>query len=116
MDASKKANLIDAGINVDSALERFMGNEKMLEKYFNRFLEEKSYGALLDAIAANDPQTAASSAHMLKSVCGSIGCEQMFKMVVEQESLIKGGKWDEAVAMMPEITTAYEKICAALRS
>ena len=42
MDATRKARLEAAGINVDGALERFMGNASMLERYLGRFLEEKS--------------------------------------------------------------------------
>lgn len=115
MDADRKAKLEAAGINVDGALERFMGKDKMLEKYLNRFLSEKSYVALLEAVAADDQADAGAAVHTLKSVCGSIGCEKMQGLVVEQEKAIRGGEWAGAKGMMPAITAEYERICAALQ-
>lgn len=116
MDAQRKAKLLESGVNVDNALERFMGNEKMLEKYLGRFLNEKSYEALATAIKANDQAAAQAAAHTLKSVCGTIGCEGMQAQVVEQEKAMRAGNWDAAVAMMPEIEMTYAQICAALQA
>lgn len=116
MDAARKARLLEAGINVDSALERFMGNEKMLEKYLGRFLEEKSYAALEAAIAADDAEAAGAAMHTLKSVCGTIGCLDMQEMVLDQEKTLRAGDWEGAKAKMPRIETTYKNICEALRA
>ncbi len=116
MDAQRKAKLLEAGVNVDNALERFMGNEKMLDKYLGRFLNEKSYAALAAAIGANDQAGAQAAAHTLKSVCGAIGCEGMQEQVVRQEKAMKAGDWDKVVAMMPDIEKTYQTICAALQA
>lgn len=116
MDANRKANLLKAGVNVDSALERFMGNEKMLEKYLGRFLNEKSYAALKAAIAADDKEAAGAAVHTLKSVCGTIGCLEMQDLVVAQEKAIREGNWTEAKEMMGKIEEVYNIICAALQS
>lgn len=115
MDAVRKSRLCEAGVNVDHALERFMGNEKMLEKYLGRFLTEKSYAALVDAMAANDHDAAKAAVHTLKSVCGTIGCEGMQEQVLEQEKQMRADAWDAASAMMPQIQQTYAKICAALQ-
>lgn len=116
MDAQKKAELVNAGINVDAALERFMGNAAMLERYLTRFLSEKSYAALVDAVKADNQEAAAIAVHTLKSVCGTIGCDEMHNLVVEQEKAIRGGKWNDAVAMMPTIEKAYEHACEAIKA
>ena len=52
MDQDRKARLEAGGINIHGALERFMGNEAMLERYLQKFLTEKSYAGLEAAIAA----------------------------------------------------------------
>lgn len=114
MEADKKTRLTEAGVNLDSALQRFMGNEKMVEKYLDRFPTEKSYLELVEALKGNDSETAARAAHSLKSVCGTLGFEQMQKMVIDQESAIRNGRWEEAVDMMPEIETEFQRICAAI--
>lgn len=114
MDQDRKARLEAGGINIHGALERFMGNEAMLERYLRKFLTEKSYVGLEEAIAAGDREAAGVAAHSLKSVCGTIGCDAMQKLVLRQEQCMRSGNWDEAVRMMPEIAANYRKICAVL--
>lgn len=116
MDSQKKENLVNGGINVDAALDRFMGNEAMLLKYLNRFLTEKSYAALLQAITAENQKDAQAAVHTLKSVCGTIGCEEMQNMIVAQEAAMRSGNWAEAVSMMPQIEQAYSRICETLKA
>ena len=116
MDQDRKTRLKEGGINLSGALERFMGNEPMLERYLEKFLTEKSYAQLLEAVAAGDREAAGVAAHSLKSVCGTLGCETMQKLVLRQEQCIRAGNWDEAVTMMPEIASSYNGICAALRA
>lgn len=114
MDQDRKTRLEEGGINLSGALERFMGDEAMLERYLGKFLTEKSYAQLLEAVAAGDRETACIAAHSLKSVCGTLGCETMQKLVLRQEQCIRAGNWDEAVTMMPDIAASYRKICAVL--
>lgn len=116
MDAEKKAKLTAAGIDLNSALDRFMGNEAMLEKYLGRFLNEKSYHDLEEAIKADDKEAAGRAVHTLKSVCGSLGFGDMQNLVLDQEKAIRGGDWEAAKQMMPEISAVYDKICAALKN
>ncbi|MBD5539000.1 MAG: Hpt domain-containing protein [Desulfovibrio sp.] len=115
MDATRKERLKAAGINVDGALERFMGNEAMLERFLGRFLEEKSYAALAGAVAADDAAGAAAAVHTLKSVCGSLGCDRMQQLALAQEAKMRADDWPGAKAMMPELAEEYDRICAALR-
>lgn len=115
MEPERKQKLTGAGINVDKALERFMGNENMLNKYLGRFLEEKSYAALAAAIASGDKEQAAMAAHTLKSVCGTLGFEKMQQMVVDQEAAMRAGNWEDAVARQPAIAAEYERICEVIR-
>ena len=85
MDQTRKARLEAGGIMVDEALERFMGNEAMLERYLQKFLSEKSYAMLRDSLASNDWEAAGRAAHTLKSICGTKGCEAMQELVILQE-------------------------------
>ena len=89
MDQTRKARLEAGGIMVDEALERFMGNEAMLERYLQKFLSEKSYAMLRDSLASNDWEAAGRAAHTLKSICGTIGCEAMQELVILQERHIR---------------------------
>lgn len=115
MDEAKKSQLLAAGIDLDSALERFMGKESMLERYLGRFLEDKSFAALRLAAESGDRENARVSVHTLKSVCGSIGCSEMQALAIEQEKLMRAEQWDDAFAMMPQLAEAYDRVCSAIR-
>lgn len=71
MDNQLLNELKTAGANVDEALERFMGNEKLYEKFLKKFAEDPSYVSLLDAIEKEDNHAAFIAAHTLKGVCGN---------------------------------------------
>ena len=42
MDQTRKARLEAGGIMVDEALERFMGNEAMLERYLQKAMSQQT--------------------------------------------------------------------------
>lgn len=115
MEQQRKTRLEASGINVEGALDRFMGNEAMLERYFKKFPDEKSYIALQAAFAAEDKEAAKVAVHTLKGVCGTIGCDGMHAMVLRQEQLLRSGDWNGALEMMSDIAQIYDKICTALR-
>lgn len=116
MDSQKQDVLNAAGVNVEQALARFMNNEKMLTKYLGRFTTDKSYADLEAAMAANDHEAAKIAAHTLKSVCGTLRCDNMYALVIEQETAMRSDDWDKATKLMPEITAEYNKICQAIQS
>lgn len=49
MEAWKKEQLTAAGVDVHGALERFMGNEALLERMLQRFTGDANYAQLLAA-------------------------------------------------------------------
>lgn len=61
-----------AGIDVDSAMERFMGNEDVLRTFLRKLPEDASYREMLYAIEKKDIQLAFDSAHRLKGILGNL--------------------------------------------
>lgn len=58
MQAEKREQLEKAGIDVSGALERFMGNDALLERFLNKFLSDANYEKLTAAMDAGDKETA----------------------------------------------------------
>lgn len=54
MDILKKERLEQAGIDVDDVLERFMGNEALLDRMLKGFLQDQNYSVLCQAMEAGD--------------------------------------------------------------
>ena len=61
-----------AGIDVDSAMERFMRNEAVLRTFLRKLPEDTSYQEMLYAIEQKDVQRAFDSAHKLKGILGNL--------------------------------------------
>ncbi len=115
MDANRKANLEAAGIRVEDALGRFMGNEMLLEKFLAKFLDDASYSRLKEAVSRGDHEEELRASHTLKGVCGNLSISGLYDLTTRQVALMREGKWEEAEAMMPEIDRAYDTAAAAIR-
>ena len=114
MDQEKRKDLEAAGIDVQSALERFMDNEMLLERFLKKFLDDPNYEKLKAAQAAGDREGAVTASHSLKGVCGNLSMTELFDLLTRQVAAFRADDWEGAVAMMPELDRMYEGLCAAI--
>lgn len=68
MNEKLKEQLRQAGVDVEKAVERFMGNEDLYWKFALRFLEDKNTQMLSEALEKQDVKEAFAAAHNLKGV------------------------------------------------
>ncbi len=115
MTAERLQRLTDAGIDVSEALGRFMGNEGLLERFLKKFLDDQNYDALCKAISDGDSEAALTASHTLKGVSGNLSMTELCGLMTEQVKAYRAGAPDEAAAMMPKITEAYQKVVAAIK-
>ncbi|WP_302779980.1 Hpt domain-containing protein [Intestinimonas butyriciproducens] len=113
MEAWKKEQLTAAGVDVHGALERFMGNEALLERMLQRFTGDANYAQLL-AADKRDTEEALRAAHTLKGMTGNLSMTALCPLFTRQVELLRAGDPDGAYAMLPEITLAYERIVGAI--
>ena len=100
--------LTQAGIDVDEALERVMGNEMLLD--------DTHFDQLRDAVAANDVDGAIAAVHSLKGTSGNLSMKPLFELANKQLALFRAGSWDEAVALMPQLEEAHRAMVAAVEA
>ncbi|MGN0578185.1 MAG: Hpt domain-containing protein [Ruminiclostridium sp.] len=108
--------LINAGIDVESAVKRFMGNEALYAKMLRKFLDDRNYENLVEAISLDNKADALAASHTLKGLCGNLSMDGLFKLFTEQVVLFRAEKWDEACGMMTEITAEYNATTDAIRA
>lgn len=116
MEAAIKERLEAGGIDVSDALGRFMGNDKLLERFLIKFLSDSNYEKLVTAIDAGDKETALIAAHTLKGVCGNLSMTGLFALLSKQVAAFRADDWDKGVELMPEITREYEAAVEAVSS
>ena len=107
--------LMDAGIDAESALNRMMGSEALLERLFRRFLEDGNFSALSAAIEAGDREGALTASHTLKGICGNLSMDRLYSLFSGQVDLMRAGDWEEAVNLMPRIREAYDEAVSAVK-
>ena len=114
MDESKKRDLLAAGIDVDGALARLMGNETLFLRLLQKFLADKNYAKLVNALETGDAEAALAASHTLKGVCGNLSMTALFDLLTRVAAL-RAGEWQEAVDMLAQIAPAYERVSGAIR-
>lgn len=114
METLQKERLTAAGIDVDGALERFMGNDALLERFLKKFLADGNYAALSAAVAAGDAAAALTASHTLKGVCGNLSMPELFRLLTCQVEALRAGDWARAESLMPEIDRAYGTVTRAI--
>ena len=114
MDALKKERLAAAGIDVDGALERFMGNDALLQRFLGKFLTDPNYAALAAAVEAGDLKGALTASHTLKGVCGNLSMPELFRLLTCQVEALRANDWNRAASLMPDISRAYGTVVRAI--
>lgn len=114
MDTTIKTALIDAGIDVDTALERFMGNENLLKRMLKKFVADGTFDALSEAVANGDTAAALTASHTLKGVSGNLSLSTLYELTAKQVDLYRAGDSAAADAMLTDIATARSKALAAI--
>lgn len=109
------AKLREAGVDVDGALERFLGNTDLFHKFLIKFLDDSNMKKLRAAMAAGNVTDAFSAAHTLKGVCGNLSLIKLQKIVSEQTELLRKKDMAGAAKMMPEILDEYNHISTIIR-
>lgn len=107
--------MTEGGINVEEAVERFMGKEALFVRFLTKFPDDVNYEKLEKAIEAGNAQEALNASHTLKGVCGNLSMSDLYRLFSEQTRLFRAEDWDGAVSMMPEIKASYEKAVAAIQ-
>jgi HPt (histidine-containing phosphotransfer) domain-containing protein len=116
MEDRVKNILTGAGIDPDSAIERFMGNEGLYFKFLFRFTSDENYRKLCDSIDSGDCKSAFEAAHTLKGVCGNLSLKALEQRIREQVEYLRSGEFEKAKSLMDSVKEEYEKASAAIES
>lgn len=107
MNEVSMKRLKDAGVDVDGALERFMNNTAMYEKFLKKFLSDPNYEALKSAVAGNECDKAFTAAHTLKGVSSNLSLTPLYEAVARQTELFRSEQFEEGAALMSQVDKAY---------
>lgn len=104
-----------AGIQVMELRDRMMNNDALIKMIVGKFLTDKTYSQLKDAVAQGDMAAAEFACHSLKGVCGNMALKDLFEKSQEQLRLFRAGDHTAAVCMMDGIASAYDNAALHLQ-
>ncbi len=99
----------------DEVLKRLL-NERLMNRFVHKFLEDDSYLQLCEAVEENDYEQAFEKAHTLKGVCQNLGFCNLSTPVSELTDSLRNGKRPQNWDLMTDIKREYERTVAAIQS
>lgn len=110
-----KNKLKEAGMDIDSALVRFMGNESLMEKFMKKFIDDPSYTQLIEAIKNGNVEDAFAASHTLKGVAANFSFENLRSKASDACEEFRAGRFDSGKDLIAPVTAEYEKLIATLK-
>lgn len=115
MEAEAKEKLLNAGVNYDAGVKRFMNKEQIYLKFLKRIEEDENMRTLRQKIDEKDAEGAFAAAHTLKGVCANLSLDGMNAVVNPMVEILRGGSFDNVEEMMEEVENVYSGIVKAIR-
>lgn len=116
MKDEKLERITAIGVDVEDALERFLGNVGLLERMLKKFLDDDNYAKLLEAVDKKDAEAALSAAHAMKGMSSNLSMVRLYELLTKQVVLFRQNDAEGAYALMPEITRAYNDMAEGIRN
>lgn len=113
-----KEKLTEIGVEYEEVLQRFMGKEDFYLRMLKKFLDDKNYEGLKQAVEQKDWAGAFTYAHTVKGLCGNLGLGAMLKYVVPLTDEVRSEPYNEEniVNYMRDVSIAYDKTVEVIRS
>lgn len=113
-----KEKLTAVGVEYDEVLKRFMGKEDFYLRMLKKFLDDKNYDGLKQAVEQKNWPEAFTYAHTVKGLCGNLGLGGMLQHVVPLTEELRSEPYDEGsiVNHMQNVSAAYDETVEVIRS
>ena len=116
MDTNFKTQLENAGADVDTALNRFMGNEALYIKFLTKFEKDESFANIEKYVAEKNAEEIFKAAHTLKGVAANLGLDRIAQHASDVVEIFRGkNQFDEAdtdrlETIMEDLRSTYQEL------
>lgn len=113
--AVDKEKMMEAGIDYKGALERFVGNERLYEKYLQRFLSDTHMADAWKAYESGDVGEVLEQVHALKGLSGTLGMQPLYEACSVVVSEIRDNPSPYLEEKMYRADQIYEKMIEVIQ-
>ncbi len=114
MKMENRSELKDVGINLETGLERFVGNESLFIDFLKKFPYDSSYNKMAAELNKKSCEEAYKAAHTLKGVAGNLSLDRLYKRMIPLVEALRKGKLEEANSLYGAVKESYDEIVEAL--
>ena len=115
MDSNYRQRLLEAGVNVDKALDRFMGNENLYDRFLGKFLQDGTYTRLEDCLKKGDAFETFRETHTLKGLAANLELGSLLEILNPMTEQLRCGDMTNIREMHAELRSRYEKLIAIIK-
>ena len=90
-------------------------SEKMVRKFVLKFLNDKSYEMLVQAMKDQNHEEAFRASHTIKGICQNLGFTKLGDSSSRLTDTLRNGWSDDAEGLMSQVTEDYEATAGAIR-
>lgn len=113
MNLNELKDTID--IDIQGSLARFGNMESFYIKFLKKFIDDKSFTNLKEALENNDIDKVGVEAHTLKGVSGNLGLNKIFQYSLEIMKLAKERKIEEIKVLEGKLEEEMQLVVEALK-
>lgn len=110
----RREELEAAGVDVEDALARVLGNEALLEQLLQVYARDTSVTELARAVEAGDVKGARAAAHALKGVAANLSMTALSDLAARMLELLHAGDLAGARGLMEQVRAAHGRVLAAI--
>ena len=114
MNEEQIAMLAKAGIDYESGLDRFDGNEQLFEKFIKRFYDDTNLDKLRKALDQDDTEGAYRVAHAQKGVVGTLSFTRYYSLISLVSESLRNGNIESAKENFGAVEKAHADVLAAI--
>ncbi len=103
------------GADYEDVLRR-LGSEQMVERFARKFLEEKTFDHLKEALGRKDAEEAFRAAHTLKGICLNLGFNNLFTVSSELTEKLRPRETEGSEELFQKVQEQYNITIQALKS
>lgn len=107
--------LSKAGIHVNEGVQRFGGDVEYYEGLLQKFLQDKHYSLLCEAVAQKNAEAAFQAAHALKGEAGNLSLAKFYDDLFPFVEELRIGSLEHAEEYMKQVSQDYEDIREAMQ-
>lgn len=102
MDENIKNMLINAGVNVEEGVARFMGREVMYVKFLKKFFEDGVFAETVAAYKRGDLDGVFAGVHTLKGTAGNMSLTPIYRLSCDITEEIRNDRSSAAAELIKD--------------